>query len=374
MRRAVLMLLLAGCGGASTAPAGDLDAALEACARGDIDQAERLAGALSGPDAIRLRARVYLMKNRNREAIEILSTLLGGKAKNYEAMERQQQVLPDLALAYIRQDDFLNASRVYGMMGEAISAKKYEALGRTVAYSSTIPDEGIALDWLGQFALPVVSVTLNGRRAALLVDTLTDQVSIDRGFAKELGIEAVGLKGAGSFDEATLGEMGLGRATVRNVPIHLGEAYMVGTVRVDGVIGLQFLMHYDFTLDYRRARLVLRRAGGPSPGQPAYILGDRYLVTAATTNGKDKLFAAVGTSLRGVTLATSEHFLGALGGEVLDFQAAQLKLVKPALDLKAFPAGLDGSFGVPVGYVLGHAALKGRVLRVEPRSMRISID
>jgi hypothetical protein len=75
-----------------------------------------------------------------------------------------------------------------------------------------------------------------------------------------------------------------------------------------------------------------------------------------------------------VTLAASEHFLAALGGEVLDFQAAQLKLVKPALDLKAFPAGLDGSFGVPVGYVLGHAALKGRILRVEPRSMRISID
>lgn len=374
MRRAVLMLLLAGCGGASTAPAGDLDAALEACARGDIDQAERLAGALSGPDAVRLRARVYLMKNRNREAIEILSTLLGGKAKNYEAMERQQQVLPDLALAYVREDDFRNASRLYGMMGEAISAKKYEALARTVAYSSTIPEEGIALDWLGQFALPVVSVTLNGRRAALLIDTLTDQVSLDRGFAKLLGIEAVGLKGAGSFDEATLEEMGLGRATVRNVPIHLGEAYMVGTVRVDGVIGLQFLMHYDFTLDYRRARLVLRRAGGPAPGQPAYLLGDRYLVTAATTNGKDRLFAAVGTSLRGVTLATSEHFLAALGGEILDFQAAQLKLVKPALDLKAFPAGLDGSFGVPVGYVLGHAALKGRVLRVEPRSMRISID
>jgi hypothetical protein len=374
MKRAVLMMLLAGCGGSSTAPAADLDAALEACARGDVDQAERLASALSGPDAVRLRARVYLMKNRNREAIEILTTLIGGKAKNYEAMERQQQVLPDLALAYVRQDDFLNASRVYGMMGEAIAAKKYEALARTVAYASTIPDEGIALDWLGQFALPVVSVTVNGRRAALLIDTLTDQVSLDRGFAKELGIEAVGLKGAGSFDEATLSEMGFGRATVRNVPIHLGEAYIVGSVKVDGVIGLQFLMHYDFTLDYRRARLVLRRAGSPAPGQPAILLGDRYLVTASTSNGKDRLFAALGTSLRGVTLAASEHFLAALGGEVLDFQAAQLKLVKPALDLKAFPAGLDGSFGVPVGYVLGHAALKGRILRVEPRSMRISID
>lgn len=373
MKRAVLLLLM-GCGGASTAASGDLDAALEACAQGDIDRAERLAGSVPGPDAVRLRARLCLMKNRNREAIELLTTLLGGKAKNYEAMERQQQVLPDLALAYVRQDDFLSASRVYGMMGEAISAKKYEALARTVAYASNLPDEGVALDFLGQFALPVVGVTVNGRRAALLIDTLTDQVSLDRGFAREVGIEAVGMKGAGSFDEATLAELGLGRATVRNVPIHLSESTIVGTVKVEGVIGLQLLMHYDFTLDYRRARLILRRAGSPAPGQPAYLVGDRYLLTAATTNGKDRLFAAVGTSLRGVTLAASEHFLAGMGGEVLDFQAASLKLVKPALDLKAFPAGLDGSFGVPVGYVLGHAALKGRVLRVEPRSMRISIE
>jgi hypothetical protein len=366
MRRAVLLLLLMGCAGASTAGSGDLDAALEACARGDIDQAERLAGG-AGADAVRLRARLYLMKNRNREAIEILAPLLGGKAKNYEAMERQQQVLPDLALAYVRQDDFLNASRVYGMMGEAITAKKYETLARTVAYSSTIGDDGVAIDFLGQFDLPVVALTVNGRKAALLIDTMTDQILLDRAFALEAGVQSIG-------SEATVAELGLGRASVRNVPIHLSDPLTVGTVRIQGAIGLQFLMHYDFTLDYRRSRLVLRRAGSPAPGQPAYLVGDRYLLTAATTNGKDRLFAAVGTCLRGVTLAASEHFLAAQGGEVREFEAAKLKLVKPALDLKAFPAGLDGSFGVPVGYVLGHAALKGRVLRVEPRSMRISID
>jgi hypothetical protein len=347
---------------------------LDACARGEIDQAERLVAGVAGPDAVRLRARLYLMKNRNREAIEALTSLLGGKAKNYEAMERQQQVLPDLALAYVRQDDFLNASRVYGMMGEAITAKKYESLARTVAYASNLADEEVVLDFLMQFALPVVTATVNGQKAVFLIDTLLDQVSLDRSFAKKLGIEAVGLKGGGSFDEATLGELGLGRTTVRNVPIHLSDAILVESLRVDGALGLQFLMHYDFTLDYRRSQLVFRRAGGPAAGQPAYLVGDRYLLTAATTNGKDRLFAALGTSLRGVTLAASEHFLAALGGEVREFELAKLKLAKPALNLKAFPAGLDGSFGVPVGYVLGPTALKGRVLRVEPRSMRISID
>src|SRR5262245_51098689 len=319
MKRFVLLLALIGCGPSSGGTSGELDEALEACARGEIDQAERLAGGVPGPDAVRLRARLYLMKNRNREAIEILSPLLVGKAKTYDAMERQQQALPDLALAYVRQDDFLNASRVYGMMGEAITAKKYETLARTVAYASTIGDEGVLVDFHGQFDLPVVSVTINGRKAAFLIDTMVDQVLVDRAFALEAGIQGVNLTGRRTFDEATVAQLGLGRATVRNIPIHLSGPLMVGTVPVNGAIGLQFLMHYDFTLDFRRGRLVLRRAGSPCPGQPAYLVGDRYLLTATTTNGKDRMFTAIGTCLRGGTRAASEHFLAAQGGQVPDF-------------------------------------------------------
>ena len=44
------------------------------------------------------------------------------------------------------------------------------------------------------------------------------------------------------------------------------------------------------------------------------------------------------------------------------------------LPLLAFPLGLDGSFGLPVGFVLGHQAFASRVLRLDPRSMRLSID
>ena len=374
MRRLALALLLVGCGPGSSGSSGDLDGALEACARGDVDEAERRVERLSGSDAVRLRARLYLMKNRNREASEILSRLVVGKVKTFEEMELQQQVLPDLGLAYVRQDDFINATRTYAMMGEAIVAKKYEMLARTVAYASTVGDEPVAVDFLGQFDLPVVSVTINGKKAAFLIDTMADQVLVDRAFAVEAAIQGVRPPGGGSMNEATLAELGLGRASVRNIPIHLSDPLMVGTVRVNGAIGLQFLMHFDWTLDYRRGRLVLRRAGGAAPGQAAYLVGDRYLLTTSTTNGKDRLFAAVGTSLRGVTLAASEHFLAAQGGEVQEFQAGSLKLVKPALDLRAFPAGLDGSFGVPVAYVLGHVALKGRVLRVEPRSMRLSLE
>ena len=79
----------------------------------------------------------------------------------------------------------------------------------------------------------------------------------------------------------------------------------------------------------------------------------------------------VGTGLKGVMLAASELYPA---GEVRDFAAGAVKLAKPALDFKAFPQGLDGSFGIPIGFVLGHAALRGRVLRMEPLSMKMTID
>jgi hypothetical protein len=371
-------IVAAGCGGSSRKsgpePAGDLDPAIEACGRGDLDAAEGMLRDRRDPESIRLRARFLMMKNRNRDAIELLRPLIQGKAATYEALERQQRVLPDLALAYSRQDDFLNASQICALMGEAIVAKKYETLSRTVAYSSNLDDEGVSLEFHLADPVPVVAGAVNGLRALFVIDTMLDEIVLDRQFARRAGIQAVGLRGAGSYDEATVPEIGLGRLTVKNVPIHLGDPIDLGKLRVDGVIGLQFLMHYDFTLDYRRSRLTLRKAGGTIQGLPAYRVGDRYLLVGATINGTEKLFAGLGTSLKGVTLAASGLFVESQEGGIREFRAGPIKLVKPALDLNAFPAGLDGSFGLPVAFVLGHAALRGHVVRVEPRSMRIAIE
>jgi len=106
-------------------------------------------------------------------------------------------------------------------------------------------------------------------------------------------------------------------------------------------------------------------------GEPAVLAGDRYLLVGGQLNGQDRTFVGIGSSLKGVTLAVSDLYAGQ---EVRDLAAGPLKLTKPALDPKAFPAGLDGSFGVPVGFVLGHAALRTHSVRLEPRSMKVAID
>jgi hypothetical protein len=375
MRILALALVLAGCGGPSSAPSGgDLDAAVDALSRGELDRAESMVRGSKDPQALRLRARILMLRNRNREAVELLTPLLKGESKDYRSMEERQMLLPDLALAYVRQDNFLNAAKVYAAMGETILARKSEALARVVSYSSDLPDGEVDVPFFITDPIPVVAGSVNGRRALFVIDTLLDEVVLDRSFAKAAVVDAFGVRALGAADEGVAKEVTVGKAVVRNVPVHVGEAMQVGTLRPDGAIGLQFLMHFDFTLDYRRSRLTLRKAGAPmAGGQPAYVVGDRYLLTDGLLNGKEKVFVGIGTSLKGVTLAVPDVFVQG-GGEVRDFAAGPLKLTKPSLDSKAFPAGLENSFGVPVGFVLGHSALRGRVIRVEPRSMKVLIE
>ncbi|HVE42268.1 MAG TPA: aspartyl protease family protein [Planctomycetota bacterium] len=373
MKRLLLIVLLAGCGGSArgAASGGDLDAALDACARGDFPAAEAMLKDKKDAASIRLRARILMMRNRNREAIELLLPLFQGKVKSYEGVEEQSQVLPELAIAYVRQDDFLNASKVYGMLGEAVIAKKYEALGRKVAYSTNLGVDEVSVDFQLTEPLAVVSATVNGQRGLFVIDTMLDQIVLDREFARRAAVDALGVRGAGNVDEATVLEVSIGQAKVKNVPVHLGEWMEIGRMRVDGMIGLQFLMHFDFTLDYRRSRLTLRKPGAAIKGEPGYLVGDRYLLTGGQLNGTTRTFVAIGTALKGVTLAASELFPAA---DVKEFAACGVKLAKPLIDPKAFPAGLEGSFGIPIAFVMGPGALRGKVFRVDPASMRIAID
>jgi hypothetical protein len=363
--------LVAGCGGERRAEtpastASPAEAALDASARGDIDGAEVLLRGATDPDAVRLRARFLLMKNRNREALDALNTLRPLKMKDYEEVERWRNVQPDMITAHVRLDDFLAASQIARALGDKVLQRKYETLGRGVAYSSNIGTDELPVELYVTDPLPIVAGSVNGIRCLFVIDTLLDEVVLDRDFARKAGVLPVGVS-----DEAVLPEISIGRLSVKNVPAHLGRAMELGQLRPEGAIGLQFLMHYDFTLDYRRSRLVFRRAGGTLAGQPAYVAGDRYLLLGGQINAGDRTFVGVGTSLKGVTLAVSE---GVAGAELRELTAGPLKLLKPAVEPKAFPAGLDGSFGVPVGCILGHAALRTRTLRLEPRSMKIVIE
>ena len=90
--------------------------------------------------------------------------------------------------------------------------------------------------------------------------------------------------------------------------------------------------------------------------------------------GKFDTLIGINTALERVALASSELFIAGTGQPVSEVTAGPLKLTSPKSIPEAFPLGLDGSYGFPVGFVLGPAALGGRIVRLEPKAMKLSIE
>jgi hypothetical protein len=225
----------------------------------------------------------------------------------------------------------------------------------------------------------MVPVRINGTAGIFIVDTGLGEVVLDRSFARRAGVKAVGLLRTdsfrGTFDEAVIDAMKVGSLKVLHVPARLGKTSLVGRMKPDGAVGLAFLRHFDFTIDYRRDRLVLRPAGRePLEGVPALLAGDRYLLASGKVDGVPRRFFCLSTGMAGVSAAPAPGFLRALRKPVGVFELGALRVERPPADTKPFPSGLEVSFGVPVVYVLGSDAFRGRVLRFDPKSMRVSLD
>jgi hypothetical protein len=380
------LLILASCasGSGGRREATGEGAAFEAFRRGDFDQAEALGRGGTELDSRLLQARLHLLRNRPKESIEALYPLAAPyrpftqlMPAKYDDIQVFSQVLLELGQAYVRADDFFNASRVYWALGDNILSRKYEALAKVVAY---LPSDGwteTSLELEGVDPIPHVTMGVNGRPGVFLIDTSTDEIVIERDFAKRAGLTGLGYRTTNynvAYDESSAERVTLGKLEVRNVPVHLGRLPAIAKVRADGAIGLAFLMHFDFTIDYRRSRLTLRRAGAaPAGGLPAVLAGDRHLLVLGSVNGRPGSWIAINTAMPDVVVAASSG-MASQGGSLQEIAAGPLRLSRPPVDTDSFPTGLDGGFGFPAGFMLGHPALRDHSIRLEPRSMRIFIE
>ncbi|HXG61226.1 MAG TPA: aspartyl protease family protein [Planctomycetota bacterium] len=365
---AALLALLAACGpGRPELP----DSALEAYQRGDFERAETLLGSPADPESALLKARILLLRNHPGEAARILLPFTRGRHDvSVETLLHQE-----LALAALRADDFAAAARAFHFLGETVAARKYDTLARRVGYVSELDGPEAAADLLSADPVPLVVADANGVSGLFLVDTALDEVLLDRDFARKARAATVGLQAGAfrrSYDEAILESLEIGRLRVRNVPARLGAVSAPEGVRADGAIGLSLLLRFDFTLDLRRGRLVFRRPAGPSPlprGVPAFWAGDRTLLVRGSLRDGTPALAAVASSLPGTTIAASPAV-----AEGTEFRLGGLSLSVPRSAPAAFPENLGGAFGFPVHFVLGAGALRGRALRVDPRSMTAALD
>ena len=230
---------------------------------------------------------------------------------------------------------------------------------------------------LATLPVPVVRMTVNGHRALFIVDTGMNEIILDRKFASRVGAKGFGVRRQGfqrSYDEGIVGEITLGSLRVKNVPVHIGQLAPIAAVKAAGALGLGFLMRFDFTLDFRRSQLVLRRPGEKIEGLSVLRGGDNHLLIPGKRTGPYPTHVGIQTGLASVTVAGSVNFLQVIGRELESLEVGPLKLVRPPVDTNAFPMGLEASFAVPVGFVLGPKALQNRSLRLDPRTMTLRIE
>jgi hypothetical protein len=377
MKRALpFLLLLASCGGGSsrTSTAPSSDDAQSAFFRGDFDAAEaKLRGATSAEDRHFL-ARVLLLRNRPKEAAGILDRLAAVKVATVDEALFLERVLSDLAVAQVRADDWAGAARTFARLQDPVRARKFQILAAGGGYRIDPSWEDSNLELLSTDPVPTVAATINGRRGVFVIDTAAGEIFLDRDYARRAGVTGIGVAGGGAAEEGVADELAMGRLTVRGVPVQIGRVASRAATRADGALGLSFLLRFDLAIDFRRSRLFLRRPGAAAVGVPAYLAGESNLLVSGKMNGKIDTLVGINTGLERVALASSELFVAGHGQPVNEVTAGPLKLSSPKSLPAAFPLGLDGSFGFPVGFVVGPAALGGKVLRLEPRSMKLSIE
>jgi predicted aspartyl protease len=304
-----------------------------------------------------------------------------------------------LALAYMRGDRFLDASPFYEQTDQIAEARQAQQLAARQPYRV----EGIGLEarikLLRTSPLPVVAVRLNGGDVRyFLLDTGAGEVYLDTEVARKLEIEDLGqtqgvfAKGdVESIGHGILNSLAIGVWVVHDMPVTLKDTSSYskagGGLKIDGIIGTNFLSHFVSTIDYRKGELQLRRKP-PAPGAetaaalqarmiaagakgiPLRWLGDHFLLAEGAVNGSAPMQFFVDTGLAGAGFTAPESTLKAAGiafpakGELAVFSAKELTLGRGANQVReqdvmgvagAFPPQLETMLGVRVGGLISHS-------------------
>jgi predicted aspartyl protease len=385
----------------TTAAAPTLSPALQAAqalyADGKFAQAEAAANKLPDGDkysvaGLQLRARLELSAN----------TLQAAQADLVQARHlarHNKTTLRLLALAYQRADRFVDAAPFFEQTDNIAEARVAQALAAKQPYRV----EGLGVEarikFLRTDPLPVVAVRLNGGDVRyFLVDTGAGEIYLDTEVARKLEIDDLGqtqgvfAKGdVESIGHGVLPSLAIGVWVVHDMPVILKDtsAYSKagGGMKIDGVLGTEFLAHFVSTIDYRNGELQLRRKP-PAPGAetaaqlqarmvaagakaiPLRWIGDHFLLAEGTVNGSAPMQFFVDTGLAGGGFTAPESTLKAAGiavpakGELAVFSAKQLTLGSGANQVTeknitgiagAFPPQLETMLGVRVGGLISHA-------------------
>jgi Aspartyl protease/Tetratricopeptide repeat len=136
-----------------------------------------------------------------------------------------------------------------------------------LARRTTIAGDSATIPFVTSDPLPVVRATIDGKEGTFMIDT-GGTVDLEPDFVASLGLKMTD-SGMGTFAGGKqapirgtmLASVALGTATAYDVPAHVLVTHaseLFDHRRIDGIIGTTLFERYLTTIDYPRARLILR--------------------------------------------------------------------------------------------------------------------
>jgi hypothetical protein len=307
------------------------------------------------PGVLSRLGEIALWNNRLEEAAHYFKEAMDYALGLQKLWPFNAQLKATLAMAYYRQDRFLEAARCFKEAAGPIPLGPFrdiKALGQHLAlfgketpYIIEGPEE-TRVDFVITDPLPVIEVSVNGSKSLpFFIDTGGAEVIFDTELAKEVGAEIVGAitgEFAGPKGSVGLGKIDLvkiGEFVVENVPIHTLDTDPFSAVfsglNVKGVIGTRLLMHFLGTIDYANGSLILRRKTPANLQKleaqietqrvkviPFWLIQTHYIVAWGTVNDKGPMLFFVDTGLAGKSFTAPESILQE-AGITIDWTKAQ---------------------------------------------------
>lgn len=233
-----------------------------------------------------------------------------------------------LAEAAYRSDDFKSAADLFEKAGRTGKAAQLRSFAGRKPYEMSGAGTTV-VKFVQTDPMPMIEVQVNGGPAVnFLIDTGAAEVTLDRDYAKSIGVtdfgDEDGTFGGGKKAKTGLGaieSLSLGGLTVKNLPVLLlnTQAFSVAAQGkpVSGVVGTVFLYHFLSTLDYPGGRLVLApRTQHVSDGGVSirfWMAGDHFMVANGRLDDAPGHLFLIDTGLAGAAFTGPESTLEEAG-------------------------------------------------------------
>lgn len=144
----------------------------------------------------------------------------------------------------------------------------------TPPFNITFDEEPDTISIFIKHNLPMLKIKIDGKILIFIIDTGTQTTSIYKNVADKIKAnilgknkyESIGLTGNVNEFSGLLENLTIGKTKFQNIPVDIFDANSIdinflffNIYHLDGIIGWDILKNFDFTIDYKNEKLILRK-------------------------------------------------------------------------------------------------------------------